>query len=254
MEFEIATLSSQGGRDYNEDVHGHWHDGNMLACLVADGAGGHGGGDVAAQTVKSSVLGGFSMHPALDASGMRALLEQANADIVSLQAQGGSLAHMRSTAVLAVIDLHTESMMWAHSGDSRAYLFRDHAIVARTTDHSLVQQMVSGGMLDEEGARRHPQRNVLLSALGSNEEPPDIAVSSGMQLRAGDVLLLCSDGVWEVLGDAGLLDALRGCASAAQWVAQLNTRISSLSKPGSDNFTALVIWVGMQAEDRTVLL
>ena len=66
MEIEIVTLSRQGGRNYNEDVHGHWHDERYVACLVADGAGGHGGGDVAAATTRSSVLGGFSAAPGLD--------------------------------------------------------------------------------------------------------------------------------------------------------------------------------------------
>lgn len=254
MEFEIATLSCPGGREYNEDVIGHWNDGNFLACLVADGAGGHGGGDVAAMTVKSSLLGGFSASPALDEPCLRGLLEQANTDIVARQEEGGSLAQMRSTAVLAVIDLQENMLLWAHSGDSRAYLFRDHAIAARTTDHSLVQQMVSGGMLDEEAARLHPQRNVLLSALGSRDEQPEIAVSARMRLSSGDVLLLCSDGVWEVLGDEGLLDALRGCHTPGQWIAQLKSRISAKGKPGHDNFSALVIWIGAHKDELTVML
>ncbi|WP_395349062.1 hypothetical protein [Variovorax sp. UC122_21] len=64
MEIEIVTLSRQGGRSYNEDVHGHWHDERHVACLVADGAGGHGGGDVAAATVRASVLGASRPAPA----------------------------------------------------------------------------------------------------------------------------------------------------------------------------------------------
>ena len=166
MEIEIVTLSRQGGRDYNEDVQGHWHDDRFVACLVADGAGGHGGGDVASATARLSILGRFADSPTLDAQALRQLLEQANADIVARQAEGGQLANMRTTVVLAVLDLEHQALLWAHSGDSRAYLFRHGAVVARTTDHSLVQQMVAGGMLDEEGARLHPQRNMLLSALG----------------------------------------------------------------------------------------
>lgn len=88
-------------------------------------------------------------------------------------------------------------MIWAHSGDSRAYLFRGHAIVARTIDHSLVQQMVDSGMLDDEQARLHPQRNILLSALGASAEELDIKVSDTMRVEPGDAVLLCSDGVWE---------------------------------------------------------
>ena len=101
MEVEILTLSRQGGRNYNEDAYGHWHDERYVVCLVADGAGGHGGGDVAAAIARGSVLAGFAAAPGLEAEGLRRLLEQANLDVVARQAEGGTLAAMRSTLVLA---------------------------------------------------------------------------------------------------------------------------------------------------------
>ncbi|RYF34490.1 MAG: serine/threonine-protein phosphatase [Comamonadaceae bacterium] len=253
MEIEIVTLSRQGGRSYNEDVHGHWHDERYVACLVADGAGGHGGGDVAAATARSSVLGGFSHSPGLDAGGLRDLLEQANRDVVKRQSEGGKLAAMRTTIVLAAIDLHHNQFAWAHSGDSRAYLFRAGALVARTVDHSLVQQMVAGGMLDEEGARMHPQRNMLLSALGSIDELPEIAVSAPMPLVAGDVLLLCSDGIWEPLGDECLLETLQASRNPSQWVEHLDQQIKARAKPGHDNYTALAAWLHADDEETRLL-
>ena len=253
MDIEIVTLSRQGGREYNEDVHGHWHDEHFVACLVADGAGGHGGGDVAAATVRQSVLSHFAAQPMLDVQALHDLLDRANADIVARQAEGGALSSMRSTAVLAVIDLDAQVMAWAHSGDSRAYLFRGGAIVARTIDHSLVQQMVAGGMLDEEGARLHPQRNMLLSALGSVTEPPEITVSDRMRLLADDVLLLCSDGVWEVLGDEGLLVTLHASPTPDAWMELLDAQIRERGKPGHDNYTALALWVDRD-HDQTKLL
>ncbi|RYF71261.1 MAG: serine/threonine-protein phosphatase [Comamonadaceae bacterium] len=253
MEIEIVTLSRQGGRSYNEDVHGHWHDERYVVCLVADGAGGHGGGDVAAATARSSVLAGFAAAPALDGATLRRLIEQANRDVVARQAEGGKLAAMRSTVVLAAIDLHQDQFAWAHSGDSRAYLFRGGALVARTVDHSLVQQLVAGGMLDEEGARLHPQRNMLLSALGSVDELPEIAVSAPMPLAAGDVLLLCSDGVWEPLGDECLRETLQASRTPSQWIEQLDLAVKARAKPGHDNYTALAIWL-QPDDDATQLL
>ncbi|CAA2101259.1 PP2C family protein-serine/threonine phosphatase [Variovorax paradoxus] len=254
MEIEIVTLSRQGGRNYNEDVHGHWYDERYVACLVADGAGGHGGGDVAAATARSSMLGGFSAAPGLDEPTLRRLVEQANLDVVARQAEGGKLAGMRSTVVFAAIDLESQALAWVHSGDSRAYLFRGGAIVARTTDHSLVQQMVAGGMLDEEGARLHPQRNMLLSALGSIEEAPDIAVSDRMRLLPGDVLLLCSDGVWEPLGDERLIDTLHASRTPSQWTELIDAQVKANAKPGHDNYTALTLWVIDEDADATRLM
>ncbi|MFS2052862.1 PP2C family protein-serine/threonine phosphatase, partial [Variovorax sp. CT11-76] len=196
-----------------------------------------------------SVLGAFSAGPSLDEGALRGLIEQANRDVVARQAEGGTLAGMRSTVVFAAIDLEAHALAWVHSGDSRAYLFRGGAIVARTTDHSLVQQMVAGGMLDEEGARLHPQRNMLLSALGSLEEAPDIAVSDRMRLLPGDVLLLCSDGVWEPLGDECLVETLHASRTPSQWTEQLDGQIKARAKPGHDNYTALTLWVIADPED-----
>jgi PPM family protein phosphatase len=242
VEIEIVTLSQQGGRTYNEDVHGQWNDGQHIACLVADGAGGHGGGDVAAGIARSSILGGFSANPQLNGDNLRTLLVRANAAIVARQSEGAKLAAMRTTVVLAVIDLHREELMWAHCGDSRAYLFRDAKLVTRTTDHSLVQQLVSTGMLDDEGARLHPQRNLLLSALGAADGELEITVSEAMKMLPGDVLLLCSDGVWEPIGDALFEELLRSAASPRVWLQQLDESVRVNAKPGHDNYTALTLW------------
>ncbi|HYP84236.1 PP2C family protein-serine/threonine phosphatase [Variovorax sp.] len=252
FDIEIVTLSRTGGRSYNEDAFGHWNDGQHVVCVVADGAGGHGGGDVASQVVRASVLGGFAERPGVDAQLLRELVERANLDVVARQSEGGRLAGMRSTVVLAAIDLPTQRVAFAHCGDSRAYLFRGGRLLLRTVDHSLVQQMVTGGMLDEEGARSHPQRNMLLSALGSVEVAPDITVSPPLPLQVGDVLLLCTDGLWEPLDDDCLTELLAASRDAGGWVAQLDAQVRARAKPGHDNYTALVLWA--REDDETTRL
>jgi len=243
VEIEIVSLTRQGGRSCNEDAFGQWNDGRFVACLVADGAGGHGGGDVASAVVRSSVLDGFAVAPGLNPENLRRLLEQANLDVVARQAEGGRVAEMRSTVVVAAFDLHQNEFAWAHTGDSRAYLFRGGALAARTTDHSVVQQMVNDGLLDEETARLHPLRNLLLSALGSVDEPLETGVSGPAPLQEGDVLLLCSDGVWEPLGDACLLQTLQASRDASQWIEQIDAQVRAHAKPNHDNYTAMVLWV-----------
>ncbi len=243
MEVEIASVSSRGGRSYNEDVFGIREDGRFVACLVADGAGGHGGGGVAAATARDSILGSFAASPSLGGEALRKWMLRANRDVVARQAEGGELAAMRSTAVLVAVDLHERQFAWAYCGDSRAYLFRGGALLARTVDHSLVQQLVTGGIIDEERARAHPQRHLLLSALGAADDVLEIGVSERLPLAVGDALLLCSDGVWEVLGDAGLGQTLRASGSAVQWVANVEAGIKAQAKPGHDNFTAVALWL-----------
>jgi PPM family protein phosphatase len=248
VEIEIVTLSQQGGRNYNEDVHGHWSDGQYIACLVADGAGGHGGGDVAAGIARTTILEAFSSYPEISVTALQALLLKANEAVVARQQEGTKLAGMRTTVVLAVMDLHREELMWVHCGDSRAYLFRDGKVIARTTDHSLVQQMVATGMIDDEGARLHPQRNLLLSALGGGEGELEITVSEPMHILPGDVLLLCSDGVWEPVGDALFEEMLKKAPSPRTWLQQLDESVRANAKPGHDNYTALTLWAYAEEE------
>ncbi|MBU2289300.1 MAG: serine/threonine-protein phosphatase, partial [Gammaproteobacteria bacterium] len=199
--------------------------------------------DVAAATVRGSVLAAFASAPTTEGPALRDLLLRADRDVAARQAEGGKLSAMRSTVVLAAIDLHEHRLAWAHCGDSRAYLFRGGVQQARTVDHSLVQQMVAGGMIDEEGARLHPQRNMLLSALGSSDGQPEISVSEPMALAVGDVLLLCSDGIWEPLGDACLSETLNASGNPSQWMELLDARVRALAKPGHDNYTAVAVWV-----------
>ena len=145
-------------------------------------------------------------------------------------------------------------MVWAHSGDSRAYLFRDRMIAARTSDHSLVQQMVASGMVDEETARLHPQRSILLSALGAAAEDIEVTVSDAMRIEAGDDVLLCSDGIWEVLGDQRLTVCLAAAGSARQWAAAVEQAVLDAAKRDQDNFTGLFLRVqGDEAEQTRIV-
>lgn len=253
MQAELVTLSRQGGRSHNEDSFGHCSTGPYLACVVADGAGGHGGGEVASGIARQSVLQGFEANPTLEPDVLHALALGANDEIVRRQRAGGQLAHMRSTLVLAAIDLELGRMVWAHSGDSRAYLFRDGVIAARTSDHSLVQQMVRGGMLSEEQARLHPQRSVLLSALGSEDGSVVVDVSEPLRLQPGDVVLLCSDGVWEPLGDLRLTELVQGNDSPSQLGQRIGGAIAALADPEQDNYTMLLVRVDDEDEQTRIM-
>jgi serine/threonine protein phosphatase PrpC len=109
-------------------------------------------------------------------------------------------------------------------------------------------------MLDEEGARLHPQRNMLLSALGAIEPPPEIAVSEPLPLQAGDVLLLCTDGLWEPLGDACLAQTLAASRDPSQWIDKLDSQVKANAKPGHDNYTALALWAREDDETTRLML
>ena len=252
MELEIVAFSRKGGRNYNEDSYGQWNDGRFAACVVADGAGGHGGGDVASTVARNTLLQRFAEQPAVDPAWLLQLLRDADAGVRQRQSEGEALARMRTTAVMLAIDLVNDQLVQAHSGDSRFYAFRQGQLLWRSIDHSLVQQLVATGALDDEGARQHPRRNVLLSALGAPEGELEVSVSAVMPLLDGDRFLLCSDGVWELLPDAEITRIVCGAATPSLALQELEHEVVQRAEPSHDNFTAVL--VNAQAESNVTRL
>ena len=128
--FQVSVLSKVGGRERNEDACGYWSSADSpLACYVlADGAGGHGGGDVASQIAVQTVLDQYARNPLASPSHVLGLLGKANAAIIESQSSRRELADMRSTIVLLEIDSERQCAYWGHVGDSRLYCFRNGKI------------------------------------------------------------------------------------------------------------------------------
>lgn len=246
LALDVALVTDRGGRKVNEDACGHWHSDRQLCCVLADGAGGHGGGDLASKLAVSELIGRFSTAPTRDADALGALVQQTNAALIDHKKAGTPSADMHSTAVCLVIDFVAHQAHWAHAGDSRLYWMRDGRVHRRTRDHSLVQMMVDAGTLAEEGMMDHPQRSHLRSALGV--APEHLLVSSAASdgpVQSGDVFMLCTDGLWEYMADTALEQTLQASHSARDWLEKLGTTVMAAParKANHDNFTALVVWV-----------
>ena len=198
---------------------------------------------MAAATARASVLGAYAAHPGLDATLLRGLIEGANDAVVAKQQEGGPLAAMRTTAVLVAIDLHSHEMAWGHCGDSRAYLFRNGAVVARTTDHSVVQQLRKAGLYKDEDLRQLPHRNVLVGAVGADSQVPPSVLQQAVDLHAGDAFLLCSDGLWDRLDEPAMEAALKRCPSPAVWLDRMAQTVLAAGRPDQDNLSALAVWI-----------
>ena len=246
MQMELATLSRRGGRSYNEDACGHWHSDSHLCCVVADGAGGHGGGDKAARLAVQFILGTYAKAPDITKESIERTLLETSRTIIAHRADDAAQQNMHSTVVSLFMDLDLSVAAWGHCGDSRLYVFRGGRIVSRTRDHSLVQSLVDGGLLQPEQVRGHPQRSELLSALGVADDDLQISVSpEPWRVVAGDVFLLCTDGLWEYVEDAELETALGSSVSPHAWLQALEQQVlaHAAHKPSHDNFTALAVWV-----------
>ena len=124
LALQIEWLSERGGRTYNEDACGHCRSASQLCAVLADGAGGHGGGDIASRLAVQSLLSGFAASPSASGSELSRLMRQTNQAVLNGRIAGTAQEDMHTTAVCMVIDFFDGRADWVHSGDSRLYWFR----------------------------------------------------------------------------------------------------------------------------------
>ena len=257
MQLATARLTDQGGRSRNEDSLGEWSSERLYYCVLADGAGGHGSGDVASRIVVDTALADlrYLTVDELPPTGKRLVnaLSHANEDILDEQVRGGRATRdMRSTAVLLAIDRELNTAAWAHCGDTRLYCFRDGQIRAQTRDHSMVQEMVDAQLLAAQDARHHPRRNVLFSALGTRDGLDIAGLDGTFELHDRDAFLICSDGLWEYVDEAFMINALAQAANPHAWLDALAAQVRATAKANHDNYSALAVWIAAPSEE-TVL-
>jgi serine/threonine protein phosphatase PrpC len=185
-------------RKLNEDAVVACPDHRMWA--VADGMGGHDAGEVASAMVVEALSQCTKKDEALDS------LRDVNARLVEMARTSFDSRTIGSTVVGLVADERGYTCFWA--GDSRAYCVRDSAITRLTRDHSLVQDLVDAGMIDEAAAEVHPNANVITRAIGASDHL-HVEIVTG-DVRAGALFLLASDGLTRLLNDDELLIELRG--------------------------------------------
>ena len=249
LSLEVALLSDRGGRKYNEDACGHWHSEQHLCCVVADGAGGHGGGDIASKLAVRHMIEQFAAAPFDTPEEVVDLLLDTNATVLRHQASGGVQRDMHSTVVAMFIGLGDGRALWGHAGDSRLYVFRNGQMLARTRDHSVVQHLVDAGLLSPDQMRGHPQRSELLSALGTETDLVRVsAASQPWVLRSGDAFLLCTDGLWEFVNEAEMSASLARATSPVDWLGRMEELVlrhaAHLGETHHDNFSGIAVWVG----------
>ncbi|MFN7692674.1 MAG: PP2C family protein-serine/threonine phosphatase [Burkholderiales bacterium] len=245
MQVELALLSEVGGRNYNEDACGHWHSERYLCCVLADGAGGHGGGDAASRIAVSHILSRYAAAPTHSSNAMRELMLDTNRELIARRSERPEWQNMQTTVVMVSVDLQARTALWAHGGDSRLYLLRNGALWARTLDHSLVQSLVNAGIITAEAALTHPRRSELYSAMASSPEDLHVEVlQEPWPLAEGDSLLLCTDGLWEWANEDVMLDEREQASNAKDWLERLGSQVrrATTHKPNHDNYSAVALW------------
>jgi len=241
MKFTIAQETHVGGRPSNQDRLGHWRTEEALLLAVADGMGGHANGDYAAELAIGYAAALFRREAAPrladPARFLRAACLGAHAALLEEEASLGLADTPRTTIVACVVQEGWAH--WVHVGDSRLYLLRAGAVLARTVDHTLAQELVNAGWLSAAELRGHPERNRLLQCLGGIETPR-IAGTGLARLEANDMLVLCSDGFWEPVHERQLAAGLEQ-APLVPALAALVRAARERAGPDCDNVSALVL-------------
>lgn len=242
MKLTHATLSRPGGRKVNEDAAKSLLMTDSQGCwVVADGLGGHGGGDVASKIVVDSIITAYADKPEFSAARLNTMLVAANQAIVQGQQAADRISSMRSTAV--VLMLQDAQAWWAHVGDSRLYHFVHGLKVHQTRDHSVPQVMVDAGDIAYDDIRHHQDRNRLTRSLGNSGKLRATIPDQPVKIGKGDAFLLCTDGFWEYVTEAEMATALANAASASDWLTRMEAMLSRKAPPNNDNYTATAVFV-----------
>ncbi len=237
MSTKLITITAAGATDRGR-VRPTNEDAFAVApplYVVADGMGGHRGGEVAARLAVTTIALRAPELAAADGDALAASLREANRIILDAAGEDDALRGMATTCTAALVRGRVARI--AHVGDSRAYLSRAGTLTQLTADHSVVAELVREGYLSPEEAAHHPRRNVILRALG---HVPDLDVDTvEAVLDAGDRLLLCSDGLTNELDDGEIADVL-GADADAQGTAERLVGLANAAG-GADNVTVIVI-------------
>ncbi len=229
-------------REVNQDSAGVMELENSLLLVVADGMGGHAAGEMAARIVVESMFDKFEAGLGGDPRENLYFGAQESHRRVLRYGEEHNTYGMGSTLVAAYI-VGTKVYV-AHIGDSRFYLFRDGEVFYRTTDHTKVQQLLELGALTAEQARNHPEGNIITRAVGHERADGVLrpfeadVISEPLDLEAGDTLLLCSDGLYDLVSDREMIEIVSG--AGAQPACDQLVNLAN-ERGGHDNITVVLL-------------
>lgn len=213
--------------------------------VVCDGMGGHVGGAVASSIAVKTIIDSMKENTGDIPTALDTALRWANRAIIEETGRQPSLTGMGTTACIVLVS--GQEAWIAHVGDSRIYLFDGGTRVLHriTKDHSLVQSLVDCGEIDDREAEHHPQKNVILRALGLSDELRTDIEKSPVKLASGDMLLICSDGLSGMIDDGFIEAGLRKVNNSGSVPKVLQELVDEANSPdkGRDNITAQLIYV-----------
>ncbi len=248
----VVSMSSDVGcvRELNEDSGTYIQPDDPellrskgLLIVVADGMGGHSAGEVASRLAVDVVTRAYYEDGGDARSALEKAFHEANREIHKAAENDASKNGMGTTCTALV--LQNGTAISAHVGDSRLYLVREGSIYLMTEDHSAVMEMVKAGLITLEQARHHPEKNVILRAMGSHPELEVTTWQEPFPVKAGDRFLLCSDGLYDLVEDEEIKRIVM--LSAPQTACESLIALAK-ERGGHDNITVGVVSLKPEGE------
>lgn len=233
-----AQITARGGRAENEDTVRIRTLPAGICAVVADGLGGHGGGQTASRTAAESFLSDYEAENLQGAENLYHAFEHAGQKVRDRQTKR---CVMKTTAV--VLTIAGGRAAWGHVGDSRLYHFADGRLTHQTMDHSVSQMAVLMGDITPDQIRFHEDRNRVLRALGSENWKPDIVTDICVE-EGAHAFLLCTDGFWEYVYEEEMEKTLAAAKTPQEWLAAMERLLLERVKEGNDNYTAAAVFCG----------
>ena len=228
-------------RKVNQDSYGYYlAESGMGFFIVADGMGGYNAGEVASANAVDSFINKAKGNPIVEdaeqkAEFLKKMFRRANDIILFKAAADPAKAGMGTTAVAAIVK--DEEVIIGNLGDSRAYIISEGKMTQITEDHSFVEELLKAGKIDKEEAKTHPRRNEITKAIGvESYVEPDIFKPD---IKKGDILLLCTDGLDKMVEDSVILDIVSSNAELSEICQKLIDEANAAG--GLDNITVLAV-------------
>ena len=243
-EYFVGITDKGKRRDYNEDtfIACEFSKKEFVVACVIDGVGGYSGGEIAAAITRSVLLERLKNLPEDIIKALQEALIAANKKIAAEKRKDNSNEQMACVLTCAVADIKHNKLYYAHVGDTRLYLLRDQSLVKLSKDHSVVGFLEESGRLSEEDAMSHPRRNEITKALGFEadiETINDFIETGESPFLPGDMILVCSDGLSDMISSAGITAILLQKNNLTKKANELVTAANEAG--GNDNITAVLV-------------
>ncbi|MCW3108259.1 MAG: serine/threonine-protein phosphatase [Segetibacter sp.] len=213
----------------------------FIAACVIDGVGGYAGGEVAARLAQDAILTHLKNKTDDYIQLMKEAIGAANEAIYTEKKVNKANEQMACVLTMALADIANNKFYYSHVGDTRLYLFRDNSLVKITRDHSFVGFLEDSGRLSEEAAMRHPKRNEINKALGFDAyiRADDYIETGESPFLPGDTILLCSDGLSDMIGNSTITAVLNSSSSLSSKAKALVHAANDAG--GKDNITVVLV-------------